>query len=124
MQTNIELAGASGRTIRLPVSTRRERVIVAAERPARPATLSAVMSQLKRAEHWETMVWVGLAIAAAALLVMSFAISLFNNNLQQRQEAARWGHRALPPRPAMTEVARGVPTAPSGKKFVADAVNG
>jgi len=72
MQTNIELASASGQAIRLPVAARRERITVAEERPARPATLSAVMAELKRAERWETMVWVGLAIAAAVLLVMSF----------------------------------------------------
>ena len=99
MQTNIELASASGRAIGLPVA-RRERAIVAAERPVRPATLYAVMSEVKRAERWETMVWIGIAIAALVLLVMSFAI--------------RWSP-APPPRVGGYE---------SGKKFVADAVNG
>src|SRR5690348_16741491 len=98
MQTNIELASASGRAIRLPVAARRERATVAAERPARPATLYAVVAELKRAERWETMVWVGIAIAALVLLVMSFV----------RRESP-------PPHVGGYE---------SGKKFVADAVHG
>jgi hypothetical protein len=106
MQTNIELASASGRAIRLPIAARREGVTVAAERPARPATLYAVMSELKRAERWETMVWIGIAIAALVLLVLSFSFGM--REIQNQPNAARWGHRALP----------------SGKKFVADAVDG
>jgi hypothetical protein len=100
MQTNIELAGSSGRAIRLPVAAQTERVTVTTERPARPATLFAVMTELKQAERWETMVWVGIAIAAAVLLVMSFAI--------------RW-NPAPPPHAGGYE---------SGKKFVANAVDG
>src|SRR5215510_10930553 len=106
MQTNIELAGASGRAIQLPVSARRERQTIAAERPARSSTLFAVMKELKQAERWETMVWVGIAIAALVLLVMSFVFGM--RAFQNKTNAARWGHRALP----------------SGKKFVADAVDG
>ena len=72
MQTNIELATASGRVIGLPVSTRRERLIRAAtERPVQQASLFTLVQEVKRAERWETMVWVGLAIAAIALLVLS-----------------------------------------------------
>jgi len=99
MQTNIELAGASGRAIRLPVAARTERVTVATERPTRPATLFAVMKEAKRAERWETMVWIGIAIAAVVLLVMSFAL--------------RWS-ATPPPHVGGYE---------SGEKFVADAVD-
>src|SRR5690349_18873853 len=72
MQTNIELAGANGRTIGLPLPARRERQDVALERRQRPASLFMLVKEVKRAERLETMVWVGIAIAAVALLVMSF----------------------------------------------------
>src|SRR6266436_4881248 len=74
MQTNIELASASGRPIGLPLAGRRERQSVVSQRRRRPAPLFRLVTEVKRAERWETMVWVGIAIAAVVLLVMSFAI--------------------------------------------------
>lgn len=32
-----------------------------------------MVMEVKRAERWETLVWVGIAVAALALMVMSFA---------------------------------------------------
>src|SRR5437868_13541634 len=74
MQTNIELAGASGRVIGLPVSARREQQTAVVERPAKAASLFAIVKEAKQTERLETMVWIAIAIAAVVLLVLSFVI--------------------------------------------------
>jgi hypothetical protein len=76
---------------------------------------------LKRAERWETMVWVGLAIAAAVLLVMSFVFTVSVGRASPR--AVPIGKAKVFHRLAVLP-ARGNPLAPPlGKKFVADAVD-
>jgi hypothetical protein len=74
MQTNIELASASGQAIGLPLAARRERQSAVIERKPRPASLFMLVKEVKRSERWETMVWIGIAIAAVVLLAMSFAV--------------------------------------------------
>lgn len=91
MQTNIELAGASGRAIRLPVAARRERQCVV-QRPARPVSLFTLVKEVNRSERWENVVWIGIAIATLVLLVMSFGFGM--RAFQKTQEAARWGAKA------------------------------
>ena len=104
MQTNIELASASGRAIGLPLAARRDRQGAAIGRRVRPASLFTLVSEVKRIERWETMVWVGIAIAAGVLLVMSFV-----------------NHESPPPHVGGYDRIGGHN---SGKKFVADAVDG
>jgi hypothetical protein len=119
MQTNIEMAAASGRMVGLPVTARRGQKTFAVERPT---SLFTLVKEVKRAERWETMVWAGIAIAAVVLLVMSLAIVVGGASSATVGQA--------PPRAAETtesiapERLAGTLAPPLKNKFVTDAMDG
>src|SRR6267142_1809255 len=118
MQTNIELASASGRAIRLPVTARRERRSAVVERPQRPVALFTLVKEAKRSERWENLVWIGIAIAAVVLLIMSFVISVGRAS----SRAAETGKPITLERLAVLPAPGKTLAPPLRKKLVADAV--